>query len=846
MAYRFARLGLWLLLFVSALALLVALAAWLLLRGSLPRLDGETALPGLSAPVSIARDRLGVVTIDAASEGDALRALGYVHAQERFFEMDLLRRTAAGELSELVGSAAVDLDRKHRVHRMRVRAQTGFDAIVGDRQPQLQAYVEGVNAGLGALRVRPWPYLLLRRQPRPWEPTDTPLVGDAMYFDLQDADDARELALWRMRPHLPEPLFTLLTRDGTRWDAPLLGDARGDAELPPADQVDLRKLPAPAAEAARVDAAPGAGAATSPPAKNDDAAKPGAAKPVEGKPAPGSNNFAVSGALTADGRAIVADDMHLGLRAPNIWFRVRLRYPDQEAPGGKVDVSGFSLPGLPMVVVGSNGRIGWGFTNSYGDYLDWKREIPCAGTRHDPSDCVPVQRARETILVARGAPVSFDVEQTAWGPVIHRLPDGSVLSLRWTAHQPGAINLGLGEFARARSLEGALDIADHTGIPTQNLVMADNIGRVAWRLLGPIAARRGSCASSHLVEGAAAPPQSEQAEPSEGGRAEAPGKVDGPGSDCAPWDATNAGRISLQSPTAKRLWTANNRTLDGESLRRMGDGGFALGARAQQIRDRLMAKERFTERDLLAIQLDDRALLLQPWWKLLVHQAAQSRTPAMAALSDAAKDWKGRASSDSVAYRIVRGWRLAVLQRIADGLTAPAQVALGKDFVMPELPQLEGVAWPLVEKRPEHLLPRRFQSWDALFEDAAKEVRDELAAQGPLAQRTWGERNTADICHPLARALPAFARRWLCMPPDPLPGDGAMPRVQGPSFGASERMVVSPGRERDGIIHMPGGQSGHILSPYWGAGHEDWVQGRPTPFLPGDARHTVRLVPPAQ
>jgi penicillin amidase len=162
---------------------------------------------------------------------------------------------------------------------------------------------------------------------------------------------------------------------------------------------------------------------------------------------------------------------------------------------------------------------------------------------------------------------------------------------------------------------------------------------------------------------------------------------------------------------------------------------------------------------------------------------------------------------------------------------------------MPDLPQFEGVAWPLVTQQPANLLPRRFASWGALFEDAAKEVRDDLRTRGPLAQRTWGERNTARICHPLAMAFPAFARRLLCMPFDALDGDTNMPRVTAPDFGASERMVVSPGHEADGFIHMPGGQSGNPLSPYWGAGHEDWVHGRPTPFLPGKAEHTLRLVP---
>ena len=215
----------------------------------------------------------------------------------------------------------------------------------------------------------------------------------------------------------------------------------------------------------------------------------------------------------------------------------------------------------------------------------------------------------------------------------------------------------------------------------------------------------------------------------------------------------------------------------------------------------------------------------------------------MQALARAASRWDGRAAVDSVSYRIVRAWRLAVHKRIADGLTAPARVALGKDFIMPDLPQLEGIVWPLVTQRPDNLLPRRFASWGALFEDAATDVRNDLQAHGPLPQRTWGERNTAAICHPLAAAIP-FAKPWLCMPAEPLAGDGNMPRVTGPSFGASERMVVSPGHEADGYFHMPGGQSGHPLSPFWGAGHAAWVQGKPTPFLPGPARYVMKLVPP--
>ena len=553
---------------------------------------------------------------------------------------------------------------------------------------------------------------------------------------------------------------------------------------------------------------------------------------------PGSNNFAVSGALTADGRAIVADDMHLGLRAPNIWFRARLRWPDAHAPGGKVDVQGVTLPGLPLVVVGSNGHVVWGYTNSYGDYLDWALETPCGEEVGGATPtCARVDVHRERILVAGAEPVEFEVRETRWGPVLHDLPDGKVLSLRWTAHLPGSVNLGLMGFAGVADLDAALALADRTAIPTQNLVIGDAKGNVAWRLLGPLPERQTPCNTLRLVEQQPAliqfvPPPSEVATQSVAAQ-----------STCPPWDISTATPPTLRSPEATRLWTANARVVSGEALRRIGDGGYDLGARAQQIRDDLRAKDRFTEADLLAIQLDDRATLLTQWWQLLRSLPRDDASPALRELADAAADWPGRARIDSASYRLVRAWRLAVHARLLDGLLAPARVAMGDDFIRPDLPQFEGVAWPLVQQRPPHLLPPRFASWQALFEDAAKDVHDELAPLGPLHERTWGERNTARICHPLAAAIPLLGERALCMPAEPLPGDGMMARVQAPSFGASERMVVSPGREADGLLHMPGGQSGHPLSPFWGAGHDDWVHGRPTPFLPGPAAHALVLRP---
>lgn len=783
------------LLVLVMLLLAAALTAFLLLRGSLPQTDGEQALPGLSAPVTLERDGHGVLTVTAGSETDMARALGYVHAQERFFEMDLLRRSSSGELSELFGKIALEKDKSARIHRLRARIREHYASMAGKDAATLQAYADGVNAGLAALRVRPWPYLLLNGKPEPWRPEDSFLVGYAMFFDLQDEANEREFKLWQLRAALPQPIYNLLTQTESGWDAPLFGDSEQMLDIPGPDDIDLRRLDAPTL----------------------------AFQHNRMAEAVGSNNFAVAGALGADGRAILANDMHLGLRAPNIWFRARLRVAGN-------DVSGFTLPGLPAVIVGSNTHVAWGFTNSYGDFADFVavRWADAGKSRYLDAQGVatPVKRFRESIAVKGEAPVSFEITETEWGPVTRDIDKRLSLALMWVAQRPGAMNFKLNQIAKSRNLDDALLAAESAGIPGQNLLIADSGGRIAWRLTAQLPNRVGDCDKTAPLD---------------------------PQAGCG-WDGWLAGSENprLVDPSDGRLWTANNRVVSGQWLELVGNGGYALGARAQQIRDGLQAKDEFTERDLLAIQTDDRALFLERWHELLGDAADNAgEQSALHALYSAAPKWDGRAGTDSVSYRMTRGWRLEVSRRIEAMLLAPAIARLGEettrpgpngfDYEAPGFTGFEDIAWALIEDQPENLLTRDYASWDDLLEQSAETVRAQLMAQGPLAQRTWGERNTASICHPLAGALPKFVKGVLCMPADQLPGDGDMPLVASPTFGASERMVVSPGREADGIIHMPGGQSGHFLSPFWGAGHADWVQQKPTPFLPGKTEHTLTL-----
>ncbi|KAF1055664.1 MAG: Penicillin acylase 2 proenzyme [Stenotrophomonas maltophilia] len=619
------RVWRWLAALGVAVVLLGALGAWLALRGSLADLDGERPLPGLAAPVTVERDALGVVTITAGSQADALRALGRVQAQERYFEMDLMRRSAAGELSALVGPAALQADTRKRLHRLRARTEANLPAALGQAGTQVQAYVDGVNDGLRALAVRPWAYLLLRQAPQPWKASDSVLAGLAMYADLQDPRNQTELALSRIRAVVPPALYGLLAHEGSSWDAPLQGPPLGDAALPDAAALQLATL------------------ATARGAGHED-------------PDPtGSNNFAVSGALTADGRAIVADDMHLGLRAPSLWFRVRLRYPDPRAPDGKVDVSGFSLPGVPAIIVGSNGHVAWGFTDAYIDTADFRSE---------PSNA-PATVHEERIAVAGQADVIVPVHETAWGPILHTHADGSGDALRWVAHLPGAVRLDFGDMARAGTLDQALQVADHAGLPAQNMVIGDASGRIAWRLIGARPDRAPGCA-----------PVGYTASTAEG---------------CAPWPIRSDAAPALVDPPGHRLWTANGRVVDAATLASVGDGGYDLGARGQQIRNLLATQERFDEHDLLAIQLDDRAVFLQRWWTLLRQVVEHSDDPALQRVAAASRHWDGNASVGSVSYRLTRGFRGLVLERVSAALLAPAKAKLGDAYLEPRLPQLEGV-----------------------------------------------------------------------------------------------------------------------------------------------------------
>ena len=230
---------------LCAVLVLGVMAAGLWFRGrmraSLPILDGSVALRGLSAPVRVTRDSLGVPTVEGASRADVARATGWIHAQDRFFQMDCLRRRGAGELSELFGKVAISADREARMHGFRKVAAESLAREAPERRALLAAYAEGVNAGLAALHAKPWEYVVLRSDPRPWLPEDSVLLFFAMTLDLQDPTARFGRTLAAIRDQLGAASLAFFAPLSTPDDAALDGSLSAAAPIPPPSEVDLRR-----------------------------------------------------------------------------------------------------------------------------------------------------------------------------------------------------------------------------------------------------------------------------------------------------------------------------------------------------------------------------------------------------------------------------------------------------------------------------------------------------------------------------------------------------------------------------------------------------------------------------
>lgn len=766
------------------------------LRASLPVLGGEAHVPGLGSPVTVTLDQFGIPTITAQSRLDAFRALGYVAARDRLFQMDLMRRATSGRLAEIIGRLGLENDIKHRVIGFNRAAVQITRSLPKDQREALEAYAEGVNAFLQQMETPPLEFLVLGYRPEPWRMEDSILVFLNMFEDLYGRDDDERM-MTIMKKRLPPEVVDFLTPDASIYATPLFGGSESFRPIHPIPVSALASLRRAIRE------------------------KEGANVPLfkSAQEVPGSNNWAINRSKTPDGRAVLANDMHLGLSVPNIWYRAFLRY-------GDVEISGVTLPGLPPIVVGSNGHLAWGFTVLMADIRDLVRlEINPENPEEyrTPEEWRRFDVVPEKIQVRWGRDVVKEIKQTLWGPVMEKEILGHPVALHWTALQPEAVNLGLLNMDEAKTLKEGVQIMNRFQGPPLNVVIADDQGHIAWTISGAIPTRQGFDGTSSVSW--------------------ADGRINWRG--YIPADQLP----HVMDPPSGFLATANNRTL-GKGYPYPIGYNFDEGYRAHRISERLQAARQASEREMFDLQLDNtthfydfyRELAL----KVLTDEAIR-QNPLLLEAKREIEMWNGRADLESHGFGLLVRFRKVLSKDLFTPILSVCREEdkfFSYDWYNLETPLRMMLTSKIPEINPD---PEHYPNWEGWIvtklEEAAKQLKKEYSKT--LSELTWGVINRAHITHPFLGEIP-FVGRFFNMPEDPLSGCSICIRVLNPSFGATERMVVSPGHEEKGILHMPGGQSGHPLSSNYSDQQGAWVRGVPLPFLPGSPIHALVIKPVSQ
>ena len=752
-----------LLLIVVILALGGTAIVYGVLTLSLPTLDGKGRSDAVTQPVKVARDTLGQAVITAATRHEAAYGLGYAHGQDRFFQMDLLRRNAAGELSELFGKAALALDKKMRFHQLRKRSQAILKTLPQADKQLLKSYAQGVNEGLAQVGYPSFEYLLTGAEQQPWQSEDSLLVIFSMYLDLQTATFERDQALIQIQQQYGAKMVEFLTQP-SQYQAALDGSV-----LTPYTQT-IPQLPTQSLAAI---------------------------KTITANLEVGSNNWAVTADLTNTQAAMLSDDMHLSMAVPVIWYRAQLNYTHNNQA---YQVTGVSLPGAPAIVVGSNNKIAWGFTNGYIDTADWIAL----------TDSTKTWQVNEVITLDNGNDEIYPLTLSEYGPV--KYINNQPYALSWAAHQPYAVDMQLLQLEQAETVDDALNIASNVGIPVQNLMVVDSQGSAAWKHMGGIPART---APSELAIN-----ENEYS---------------------ATWQQNEVIRPFVKNPQSGRLWTGNSRVVSAEDNARFGNGGYALGARATQIRDRLFEKQQFNEGDFYQLQLDNQARFLTPWHGLLLEQLKQ-QPEYYADYINALDNWQQCACSTSVGYTLVKTYRDELINILFSSIEASLNQQDGTlSYVKRDL---EPAVWQLIKAQPASWVNPQFTNWEQQLQAAFEQTLAQLTAKfgNNIQNWQWGKVNELAIEHPFAKQIPLLSK-LLNMPTAPGFGDSYMPAVQKTSFGASQRFIAQPGYLESAILTVPGGQSGHPLSEFYRAGFDEYVEGKHTPLLPQTFMHQIEIVP---
>ena len=755
--------------FALSLIFITIAAVYIGLNLSLPKLSGDRYSAHISNDITLERDILGTAIISGDSRKDIAYGLGFAHGQDRFFQMDLLRRNAAGELSEIFGSKALNVDKQHRFHQFRKRAESIVAKMPIAQKMLLQAYANGVNAALAEQSLNSFEYLLTNSTPRSWVPADSLLVIFSMYLDLQGRTPTRDMVLTHIEQLYGKDMLAFITQNSP-YQAAL------DASLLPTDKLEIPALLMENLAVSKVTS-------------------------IEEPLDIGSNNWAVTGALTASGKGMLSDDMHLSFAVPIIWYRAQLNYKSQIGDEVKqVQVTGVSLPGTPAVVVGTNGLVAWGFTNAYIDTADWVL-----------LDDKQMLSTDIELIELPGSTLEYPIEISEFGPV--KQINGKAYGLSWVAHQDYAVNMELMGLETASNVQQGLALATSIGIPVQNMLLVDSDGNAGWKPAGAVPSRTNPSNTAQRAY------QFQD----------------------IMWQENEPNLPQVFNPDSSRLWSANSRVMSADESTRFGDGGYALGARAQQIRDRLFESERLNEQDFLTLQLDNEARFLLPWHEFLITLLSTQPT-RFAKDIQYLRDWQQCACADSVGYTLVRSFR----HQLIDASFAPIETGLNELNLSLSVVKryLEPAIWQLIVEQPADWLPVEFSTWDdfaiSIYQDSVDTLLAKHSESQELADLQWGEVNRLEIKHPFSRQLP-FLSRFLDMPSQIGFGDTFMPAVQKRSFGASQRFIVQPGSEDNGIMMIPGGQSGHPLSDYYRSGFEDYANNVTTPLLPTDTVHKITI-----
>ncbi|HEY4054604.1 MAG TPA: penicillin acylase family protein [Terriglobales bacterium] len=769
-------LGLWAL---GTAVILTALLAWFMTiaRSALPELDGSVSVPGLSAPVSVTRNAQGVPMIEAANLSDLFFAQGYVTAQDRLFQMDLMRRAAAGELSEIVGEVALEHDRQQRILGIRAAADKGLAATTPEDRQQFEAYARGVNAFISWHQERlPLEFRLLRYAPRPWRVEDSLMIAYQMVETLSTSpSDAltRQKVLDKLGPELTADLYV-----NTSW-----------RDHPPG------AAPKPETNAPAADYSPPTAVTSAPSPRMTDALWQPWLQPFfrDGNFPIGSNNWVISGGHTVSGKPLLSNDMHLGHQMPNLWYEAHLR-------SGAFDVAGVTLPGYPYVIVGHNQRVAWGFTNVGPTVEDaYIEKFNGNGQYLTPEGWKQPEMRHEVIKVKGKPDVALDVSVTRHGPIFSELDPRETrkIALRWTLYDGIRspffhINMSLNwqEFRRAFS---ELDA------PGQNVVYADVDGNIGYQATGKIPIR-----------------------------AAGDGSIPVEGSDNAhewigyvPFEKLP----SVLNPASGIIGTANSRiTPDGYPYPLSVE--WEAPWRTDRIYRVLRSGKNFSAADMLSLQTDVHSELDRFIADKMVYAIDHARNPTPQArkVADILRQWNGQMDANSTAPTIASETRNEIKRLLLEPKLGSAVAGGDSQLSWKSYEWMQETVWleNVLTNQPARWLPSSFSDYNELIAAATEQALK--SAPSDLNSWQWGKQNALTIQNPILGRVPIL-RRWSGTGTNPQSGSVYTVKAVGHAHGPSERFTADLSNWDTSTLNTVTGQSGNFLSPYYLDQWQAWYTG---------------------